>query len=630
MKPNLPPLLCSAFYSATFTAFFFGACVFLEHIFGGPLPIGEATLPVLGASTLGAVSLFAAAMPLSFFGLPRSHKLFQRYDVFLWRVSLLGVFVGLAAIGMLASLDPSRESPSSALYRFFGLRLVVALGLGWVLVRRSPKPTRQRAILLCCGYAALLLWLSSVPPFNSQHQPHNTILLGFIVVSLSFGFITEGQDNRLKKRVMPALLGLFSAFLGAFFFVLRYRNDFNFRDLAVRGGHVSRTILEHITPIIIPSGSLSTLITRAEPEALEPLGQELAAEQDLLKALYSVHPTNIVWVTVDTLRADLGGINPPAFDRLTQESVHFTSFYSSATSTRAALQGFFLGWVGWMSDPPSKNLFERFHQHGFRTLGILGTAYPTIDEWTKHGFDVLLYPSPEESEFSATQVNEHFFHQLKNGEKKPFLAWLHYMEPHAPYNGQGTPLERYCSEIYLVDQALNSLLQTLKKDGLLENTMVIVTADHGEEFLEHGGMFHGTNVFNETIKIPLWIRTPDGALHGEITSPFSAIYLGSMVLAFGGISETLSKINSLDDLFKKPVFSFQAPYIKGKFQDGLSCVIYGNYKFTYNLQMRDATLYDLSKDPLEKNNLIEQDKEITATLATLLNLALQSHGLVVD
>jgi len=126
---------------------------------------------------------------------------------------------------------------------------------------------------------------------------------------------------------------------------------------------------------------------------------------------------------------------------------------------------------------------------------------------------------------------------------QPFFLWLHYMDPHEPYSPKPVPaagiyrgrflhssglvrtilgggllepadldrLQRlYDEEILSWDRQLGRLISFLRQRGLLERTVVVVTADHGEEFLEHGGMGHGHTLYDELLRVPLLVRLPGG------------------------------------------------------------------------------------------------------------------------
>jgi len=135
----------------------------------------------------------------------------------------------------------------------------------------------------------------------------------------------------------------------------------------------------------------------------------------------------------------------------------------------------------------------------------------------------------------AEYVNKKVFSWLDESATNPFFLFIHYMDPHDPffhhpYDGVGyarvsmpnPPLEMaqtlsdvYDGEITFWDRHFGMLMDTLRSRGLLENTIVVVTADHGEEFAEHGGWWHGTTLYDEQIIVPLIVRFPDSTYAGR-------------------------------------------------------------------------------------------------------------------
>ena len=115
----------------------------------------------------------------------------------------------------------------------------------------------------------------------------------------------------------------------------------------------------------------------------------------------------------------------------------------------------------------------------------------------------------------------------RHGRSRWFLV-VHYMDPHDPYFAHpydGTAISRvetprpspddtarmkelYAGEVRYMDEHLGRLMEWAEGEGLLENTMVVVTSDHGEEFGEHDGWWHGNRLYDEQIRVPLIIRYP--------------------------------------------------------------------------------------------------------------------------
>jgi arylsulfatase A-like enzyme len=119
---------------------------------------------------------------------------------------------------------------------------------------------------------------------------------------------------------------------------------------------------------------------------------------------------------------------------------------------------------------------------------------------------------------------------------RPFFMYLHFMDPHDPYmihpyNGVGyarvampnpkpelakTLMDAYDGEIVHLDEYVGKLVDDLKRRGLYDKTLIVFTADHGEEFHEHGGWWHGTTLYDEQIGIPLIVKPPLGGATGRV------------------------------------------------------------------------------------------------------------------
>ena len=128
---------------------------------------------------------------------------------------------------------------------------------------------------------------------------------------------------------------------------------------------------------------------------------------------------------------------------------------------------------------------------------------------------------------SADIVNAEGLCLLDEIGDKDFFLWLHYMEPHDPYfSDDGQSYARvemphpsldlaeslkmaYQDEVRRFDHAFGDLAEALKARGLWQNTAVILSADHGEEFGEHGGFYHGVTLYEEQLHLPLIISRPD-------------------------------------------------------------------------------------------------------------------------
>ncbi len=150
-------------------------------------------------------------------------------------------------------------------------------------------------------------------------------------------------------------------------------------------------------------------------------------------------------------------------------------------------------------------------------------------------------------------VNEVAFEWLEQRKDERFFLFLHYMDPHDPYfehpyNGNGVARvkmpepdpelegelnELYRGEIEYLDIHFGKLLAKLEAEGLYDDTVIVLTSDHGEEFADHGGFWHGLTLYDEQIHVPLlikWAKAGDGADRGAESGIARLIDVGPTIL----------------------------------------------------------------------------------------------------
>ncbi len=184
-------------------------------------------------------------------------------------------------------------------------------------------------------------------------------------------------------------------------------------------------------------------------------------------------------------------------------------------------------------------LAEVFTDAGYDTFAVFTNPHHHPASGFRQGFAHSVYLPPESGERPygrGVEVHRRFFEHLDaqaDGETVPFFAYLHLMEVHSPYrppralrklfvtqqgkdlytNGrpESPPEEAdltymralYDGEIRFVDGILEALVDDLRARGLWENTLLVITSDHGDEFFEHGGFGHGKTVYSEMLRVPM-------------------------------------------------------------------------------------------------------------------------------
>lgn len=339
---------------------------------------------------------------------------------------------------------------------------------------------------------------------------------------------------------------------------------------------------------------------------------------------------NIIILSVDALRADrfseeyLQNNRFPNLMRLYSESVHFEKAYSVCSSTRGSVLSMLYGIYNYKSFSELAPL-EILIQDGWNTISVnTGGFFEKYLKIYADKFFTHKYSSGSSKDviFKGASVS----HKLTNkiieviqrhrGEK--FLLWSHNPDPHGweyydyvtgrigdSYDRRVNSANRYDMSLSSVDKGIGMLLKFLKKEGLLDELIIIVTADHGEALGEKGYILHCNYIDNVLTHIPLFIRIP-GIGPQELNIPVSLVDLFPTILAMANIpcsipydGENLIPL-ILGKTQKKPV-CMQAFYEKA--------VIENNWKLTISKYGNTHRLYDLDIDPLENNSLVYDRQE---------------------
>ena len=233
----------------------------------------------------------------------------------------------------------------------------------------------------------------------------------------------------------------------------------------------------------------------------------------------------------------------------------------------------------------------------------------------------------------------------------PFFLFVHYFDPHDPYDPPGAYAERfqdpaatdnpvsrmvrgYDGEIAYTDDELRRLFAAVDRLGLAENTLVIITGDHGEGLMQRGYQYHGAHIFDEAVRVPLLVRWPGhvqaGRRHEGLVSiadvvPTIRELLGwsSTGMEFHGRSLARSLLDGMPPAAAGPVFLYRIPYEPhdefGVWVDGEKhAVRQGPWKYVVADDEGTTELYDLTADTGEMNNVVSDYPEKARELAGIL------------
>lgn len=357
---------------------------------------------------------------------------------------------------------------------------------------------------------------------------------------------------------------------------------------------------------------------------------------------------NLLLVTIDTLRADQVGIyggrtETPVMDKLAKTGVMFTRAYSHVPLTLPSHCSLLTGTIppihgvrdnGYRFPQRNKTLAEILKGNGYVTAAFVG-AFPLDSRFgLDKGFDLYddnygsRNPQRDLSfvERKAEEVTGRASAWLENNKDKNFFLWLHYFDPHAPYEPP-PPFDRdyrgreYEGEIAYTDKMLGQLLAKLNSLGLADETLIVVTSDHGEALGEHGEKTHGIFIYDSTMRVPLILFNqkllPSGRVVTDLTGLTDVFPTILDLLNFPFGTEKIQGRSLKTTILKKYSPGDRNIYIEsvGAMLDRnwapLQGLIVNNWKY---IEAPQPELYDLEKDPQELNNLYGKQPGITRQL----------------
>jgi len=365
--------------------------------------------------------------------------------------------------------------------------------------------------------------------------------------------------------------------------------------------------------------------------------------------------SNVVVVVIDTLRQDhlapygYSRDTAPFLSELAREGAVFDGL-STSSWTKPATASLLTGLHPLRHQtfarrdrlpPQAVVLAERLRQGGYRTIAASANGWVSPAFGFDRGFDTFFLAE----DLSAEGLNRRLF-PLLAGLQAPFFLYVHYVDPHVPYAPatawDGSPLpaelkadgpmdlseldatheyprppeflartrDLYDGEIRGADQGLRELVSWLHRRGLMKNTLLVVTSDHGEELGEHGRMSHGQSLYQEVVEVPLVFHGPHLMRSGRHFGRASLLDVVPTVADLAGISIPSEEIDgvSLAGLLaggrgsdgNERAFLFHLD-----FKDGTSiAVLRGPKKLVLSKVPYRKELFGLDRDPGERHNLV--------------------------
>ncbi len=357
----------------------------------------------------------------------------------------------------------------------------------------------------------------------------------------------------------------------------------------------------------------------------------------------------VVLVSIDTLRSDRVGCYgyaeaaTPTIDALAREGVLFADAFSHCPLTLPAHASLFTGLLppthgvrdnlGFTLDTTHRTLARRFQERGYATGGAVSAYVLRGATGIADGFslwdDTFEVHSGAEAigdlQRDGAVATERLARFVEAQGSRPFFAFLHLYEPHAPYTPpetHGQHADPYDGEVAYADELLGRLLARLRGASVYDRAILAVTSDHGEGLMDHGEQEHGFFLYREALQVPLVLRLPGGRKAGtRVTGVAGHADLAATLLDLAGLAvdgmDGVSLRAAIDSgrTLARPVYS-ETFYPRHHFGwSELLSATEDRYRF---IRAPRSELYDRLRDPREHRDLAATRAEAVAAMASWL------------
>lgn len=380
--------------------------------------------------------------------------------------------------------------------------------------------------------------------------------------------------------------------------------------------------------------------------------------------------SNILLVTFDTTRADRIGaygnarIATPNVDSLAAEGVLFSNAHAHIPLTLPSHTSILTGLYPTGHGIRDNGLFvlgdeiltlpELLKEHGYATAAAV-SGFPLVERFNlDQGFDLFddelrrkdedyLGRRPQHNslffeERLAAQTNAAILPWLEEHRGGPFFAWIHYYDPHRPWDPPPPYDELYADDPYLgeiayADEALGQVLAKLEAWGSLDKTLVVFTSDHGEGLGEHNEGTHSLLNYETTLRVPLILKPPGGMEPRVVSDLVESIDIVPTIMHLLGIDRPrdLPGYSLYDYVEGGPGVPANreayAETLSPRLSHGwgeLRTLFQGDWKYIHGPR---PELYEIASDPGERVNLLPAETERAATMRSALARLIQDNAM---
>ncbi len=536
---------------------------------------------------------------------------------------LIQALAALGGLGVGLGVGTGRHFSNPA------MRAVLAIGVAVASVvataaYRSLKRKRPRGALGALVVIALLAWWADAHVLVRLYPAFHAGLFALALVASGFAAIDAAILPNVAARAMVGIAIACAAYAP-------------FAAKRLRGYDNLRRVLVESAPWMGRAVRIATLLAPATENETA-----LAGPRETKRALdWTNH--DVVLVSIDALRADHVGAygyarpTTPNIDALARAGTIFRHAYCPTPHTSYSVTSMMTGKylrpllaLGLGTD--SETLASSLRRYGYRTAAFYPPAVFFIDQPRFESFEQrALDFEYRKVEFADPELRDK---QLREylataPADKSLLLWVHFFEPHEPYVQHAghrfgdTDVDAYDSEIAAADDGVGRVVAAVRETR--PGAIVIVTADHGEEFGDHGGRYHGTTVYEEQVRVPLVI-VGQGVRVGSVDVPVQTIDLLPTVLSALGIPG-LARVRGRDlgPLLTAPAAANDEGFAFAE-TDDYSLLAKRSLRLVCEKQADACSLYDIESDAAEKHDVSRARTADVSAMRGELAAIERSHG----
>ncbi|MBM4014286.1 MAG: tetratricopeptide repeat protein, partial [Planctomycetes bacterium] len=376
-------------------------------------------------------------------------------------------------------------------------------------------------------------------------------------------------------------------------------------------------------------------------------------------------PPNLLFVSLDTTRADCfsawggNGDVAPAFDALAAEGLVAERAWAPTPLTFPSHASMFTGLYPFAHGVRDNDLYQldadaptvarALSAAGWRTEAIVASTVLRAATGLAHGFERYVDLDRRHAHNTlinirrpAAEVSALAIERLAVADPRPWFLWLHYFDPHQPLVAPDTPRdaplrEQYDAQVRYVDREFARVIAALRESGALERTWIVVCGDHGEGLGIQLEATHSYLVEEGTLRIPLFVRPPDGGLRGRLAAPASAADVAPTLLAAAGLlpagpmhgrdlvaafAAEQADAAAADALADRTIwFETHAGFHTWGWRK-LEGVVAGRFKYVRNVREELFEISDPRAPELERTNLARARPDVTKALAARMEALL--------